>query len=645
MRTLCRAACALALGLTLVTPHPGLAAPATTTPVPAPEQSVSVELRRPAPAITPADALRVDVAVDIAAPAEYLEVRLRLYSPSGRLVYQKTEVRAEMPAGRHVVGFDYDLARLALPAGRYPIEIRVLATGSEPTLVTDRLLIVDESASRLPVSILVRIWDLPATDAEGRFMRDPAQETRMRDDLAFVTQLALDRGVSLAVAMPPLLLEELSWTAGGYETTAGVSVAADTEVPGRYARALTNLRSAIETGAITLLDVPYALPDLDGLMQARAETDIVHHWAATDATLRTLLDTGTAGRPAFVGCSVTPDMLTAVSEREAQTLIIPPTALRSEEGTVGPGVHSVPGSEVPLLALDMEVSESLRAGPLAFYDALYDRLGTVDRVVITLDIGHEGGQTGADVGRAVNMVSAASWLRLTPLDEAVSGMPIAARLRAPAASGARDRYWETVREGRTAARAFSSAFGAEHPEAYALRRSILVAESALWAGPTGSWTAVDTAEAFAITVGDAVIEHLSQITVGVKDVTLSGSRGDVPLTLTNTTGTALALTIVASSDRIGLPTSQFDVTAEPADNFLTIPVDLGAVIADDLTVTVRAGDLTIAESTVRVRSSHIDRLATVGMVVLVLLVLLLFIRRRVRTAIAGTIAVDDDTGR
>ncbi|HSQ22366.1 MAG TPA: hypothetical protein VLQ52_06205, partial [Coriobacteriia bacterium] len=114
---------------------------------------------------------------------------------------------------------------------------------------------------------------------------------------------------------------------------------------------------------------------------------------------------------------------------------------------------------------------------------------------------------------------------------------------------------------------------------------------------------------------------------------------------TNTTGSALALTIVASSDRIGLPTSQFEVSAEPADNFLTIPVDLGAVIADDLTVAVRAGDLTIAESTVRVRSSHIDRLATVGMVVLVLLVLLLFIRRRVRTAIAGTIAVDDDTGR
>jgi len=645
MRTLCRAACVVALGLSLIAP-PALAAPATTTPVPASEQNVSAAIIRPTPAITQAEPLRADVAVGLTAPAEYLEVRFRLYAPSGRLVYQKTEVRADVPAGQNVVGFDYDLARLALAPGRYPIEVRVLATGSEPTVFTDRLLIVDDTLPRLPVSIVVRVWDMPARDTEGRYVRDPAEDTRLRDDLAFVTQFALERGVSLAIAIPPLLLESLSGIAGGYETTAGVIVAPDAEVPGRYARAVTDLRGAIATGTVDLLDVPYALPDLDGLAQSGAEADVAHHWAATDTTLDDLFDIGTAGHPAFVGCSVTPEMVAALSERGTAALVIPPTALVSEEDTAGPSVYTALGTDVTLLTLDDEASEALRAGPLAFYDVVYDRLGTADHVVVALDIGREGGQTGADVGRAVDLITAAAWLRLTPLGDVTTGAaPSPAGLGRPQASKAPDGYWETVREGRTAARAFASAFGAQNPEVASFQRAILVAQSTLWAGPAGSWPAADEAAAFATTVEDAVIEYFSQVSLGVRDVTLSGSRGDVPLTLTNTTGSALALTIVASSDRIGLPTSQFEVSAEPADNFLTIPVDLGAVIADDLTVAVRAGDLTIAESTVRVRSSHIDRLATVGMVVLVLLVLLLFIRRRVRTAIAGTIAVDDDTGR
>jgi hypothetical protein len=644
MRTLCRAACALALGLSLIAPS-ALGAPATTTPVPATEQNVSVAITRPTPAITPADPFRADVAVGLTAPAEYLEVRLRLYAPSGRLVYQKTEVRADVPAGQLAVGFEYDLARLALAPGRYPIEVRILATGSEPTVLTDRLLIVDDTSPRLPVAIVVRVWDVPTRDTEGRYVRDPAENTRLRDDLAFVTQFALERGVSLAIAIPPLLLESLSGIAGGYETTAGVLVAPDAEVPGRYARAVTDLRGAIATGTIDLLDVPYALPDLDGLAQSGAEADIARHWSATDATLERVFGTSTAGRPAFVGHGVTPEMVAALSERGTAALVIPSTALISEEDTAGPGVYTASGTDVTLLTLDDEASEALRAGPLAFYDVLYDRLGTTDHVVVALDIGREGGQTGADVGRAVDLIAAAAWLRLTALDDVPTAAPAPAGLDRPEASGAPDGYWETVREGRTAADAFASAFGVENPEADSFQRAILVAESALWAGPAGSWPAAYEAAAFATTVADAVSDHFSRVSLGIRDVTLSGSRGDVPLTLTNTTGSALALTIVASSDRIGLPVSQQEVSAEPADNFLTIPVDLGAVIADDLTVAVRAGDLTIAESTVRVRSSHIDRLATVGMVVLVLLVLLLFIRRRVRTAIAGTIAVDDDTGR
>jgi len=76
------------------------------------------------------------------------------------------------------------------------------------------------------------------------------------------------------------------------------------------------------------------------------------------------------------------------------------------------------------------------------------------------------------------------------------------------------------------------------------------------------------------------------------------------------------------------------------ENFITIPVDLRNSMTSDLEVTVRSGDATVAATDVIVRASYIDRLGTVGMVVLVLLALLLVIRRRIARPNAATI--DDE---
>ena len=76
-----------------------------------------------------------------------------------------------------------------------------------------------------------------------------------------------------------------------------------------------------------------------------------------------------------------------------------------------------------------------------------------------------------------------------------------------------------------------------------------------------------------------------------------------------------------------------------------LPVDLGNSLADELLVTVQAGDVTVAEASVRVQASYIDRLATVLMVVIVLAVLLVIIRRRVSRPVADTIVIDPERHR
>ena len=138
-----------------------------------------------------------------------------------------------------------------------------------------------------------------------------------------------------------------------------------------------------------------------------------------------------------------------------------------------------------------------------------------------------------------------------------------------------------------------------------------------------------------------VAGEFGKITFDAKDVTLSGSTGQVPLTLVNNTGKHLTLTIVATFE--GGQQGQVEQTVEvdPMQNFITIPVDLRNSMASRLTVAARSGELTVAETSLTLRTSYIDRLATVGLVIIVLLVLLLVIRRRVVPTNAATI--DDGT--
>ena len=143
---------------------------------------------------------------------------------------------------------------------------------------------------------------------------------------------------------------------------------------------------------------------------------------------------------------------------------------------------------------------------------------------------------------------------------------------------------------------------------------------------------------------DFVAAQFASVVIDAKDVTLSGRRGDVPFTLMNGTGKTLELTLVASAPQLRVPKPEVLITAQPDENFVTIPVDLRAIISDELRVSVRAGTVTVAETSVTVRASYLDRIATVGIVLVVLVGLLLFIRRRVRTAFAGTIAGSEGPG-
>lgn len=633
-----RIACAAALCLVLTSGQAGAAPGESAASV---EQSVSVEVQQSSPSVTPDATMRVTVEVTLAAPAEYLEVRLRLRKDSGRLLYQKTEVRADAPAGVQLIEYEYDLTELELEQGRYPIEVRVLATGSDATAVTSRLLVTDPAEDPLPVALVVSASGVPAVTTEGRFAIDPADDPRLTDDLAFVLQLAHNRRMPLSLALPPVLTEQLGRVRSGYETTAGVSVPDSSDTSARAAALLDALHSALSTGTVELVDVPYALPDAMRLQEISADADFVMHWQRTDAVNAAVLNSQAAPLAAYVGPTLTPGALEALEARGVDCVLAPPTAVRSDEATTSPGCYQLPDSDLRVMVLDTEAAESAAEGAEEFYDALFARVGD-GPVVIMLEIGDDPAGTTI-VQHVMDWLDEATWLRATSLESiAHTGTEDAVRLaRSDLQTSA---YWTDVREGRESGLAYVEAAGPEDEEAMALLRAVLVSESSLFPSAYREAREPDVAahdgRDFSRAVGDFVSAQFAMIRLDAKDVTLSGTTGDVPLTIINDTGKPLRLTLVAESATVQADASSQMHDIQPTQNFLTIPIDLGNTLSDTIRVAVKAGDVTVTEATVRVSASYIDRLAIVGMVILVLGGLLVFIRRRALAPDAVTIDAD-----
>lgn len=631
--------CAAALCLTLLA-GPAAAAPADGQSVASDTQAVGVTLRQPSPSVTTSGDLQLAVNVTLTAPAEYLEVRLRLRRPGGRLVYQKTEVRTGLGAGTHIIEYEHELGGLDLEKGRYPIDVRVLATGSTATTVQSRLLVTEPGDRPLPVAIVVSVASTPVVTGDGRFAADPAQDTNLRDDLAFVTQLAANRRLPLALAIPPVLVEQLGRVEGGYETSAGVSVAAGSDTSLRASRTLDALRSALTTGTIEMVDVPYALPDIGHLARISAVDDLSLHWSRADAANASVLRAPGDPGVAYVGPVLTDEVIDSLEQRGVGFVLAPPSAITSSDATPTPGGYELSGEGVRVLAVDEEAARGAAIGSEEFYDALFKRLDRGDPVVIMLEVGSGDPISTVAVQHAFDWIEDASWLRLKRLGSFGAGdAQRQARVERLPRSGEATEYWAEVAQGRRAGLRYVEAVGLEDPDALAVLRGVLLSESSLFPASRGDTETGYDGRTFAREVTEFVTAQFALVRLDAKDVTLSGTRGDVPLTVVNDTGKRLRLTLNARSAAVlNSPSQAVDI--QPTQNFLTVPIDLGNALSDTLRVEVMAGDLAVTDITVEVRASYMDRLAIVVMVILVLGGLLLFIRKRVKAADADTIVAD-----
>lgn len=569
-------------------------------------------------------------------------MRFQLKHPTGKLIFQRTRIVNEPTSRRVEEPFSRETGDLSLRPGLYPVTLaasaRIDGTVHE-TVVESFLLVFDPDATAVPVVFVARISGAPLSDSQGRFVSDPGRFTRTLDEAGSLASWVIaNPWARITVAIPPLLLEEWVRIAGGFELVGpeGVEdVSADSAVAREYAATLGLLTAAIETGRLELAAIGFADPDIRGLESAGLTDDLVAHYesglSSTFASLKTSPSTGTV--PAG-GC---------LPEKAAHALetagigyaVVDADCVRSKETSVAPSSYRVVGSGVVALVSDAGVSQAVASGDAALLvDSAFRRLlsGSTGPLTISVVLG-PGSSDAAKLIACATSLAPHRWVSMRTGREAASRPKRTVKLveRGPKGS-APDGYWADVADARRWAGALRAAIGDAAAETVIAERSSLIAASSTWAGADDGWVLADRGRTFADTATRLGREVLSKVTASVEPITLAGTAGDLPVTISNDSGRALDVRMVARTSK-GVTVQGSDsvtMTLDPQDNFVKIPIALSNVVEGEVRVAVLAGAVELSSKTVTVRASYLDRIALVGGIVLMMIGVLVFIIRRVR---------------
>jgi hypothetical protein len=304
---------------------------------------------------------------------------------------------------------------------------------------------------------------------------------------------------------------------------------------------------------------------------------------------------------------------------------------------VATGAYPVGAHGFTALVADRAATVGLSSGEATqLAAAVFGRslAGSVRPVVALAELG-PGRNGRAGFSAALRLLGGVPWAHTTTAREGATAaskrrvhlVPRSGSDRAPAG------YWVDVARARTATKAFLAAAGRHDEDALSAERRALVAEDASWAGVDRGWALADRGRAFAGAALRASQRVLGRVGITATEVTLSGTRGEIPVTIRNRTDKTLKVDLHVSSPEAGVRTRGIrQLTLLPADNYVTVPVDLRSAVSAPLELVVESDGMRIAGTTLTVRASYIDRLAIVGGIVLALGGMLAYIVWRVRRA-------------
>ena len=576
-------------------------------------------------------------------PASYLQTRVQIRRPSGRLVFQRTIVANAVPAGEQSASYERSLAGINLPPGSYPVEFEIRADVEGSTVTTElatQLLVYDPAQRPAGVVMIAHIDAQPLEAPDGRFVADPAVAAKTRDDVVSIASLILaDANARLSLSVPPMLLSEWRRTADGYTAADGTLVSAADPLALSYAGALELLQAAIVTGRLELVSTGFADPDLAQLSARGRSGDIVAQYRAgftsTFASLETSPSTGTV--PA--GVCIPPAALSMFKGLGLGYVVLDAGCARSVEGSATSGAYPISNSSIRALLSDTLASTALSSAETSealTHIAARQILAPNHPVTVQVELTESGPTATATVVSALRALQSEPWAHLELGRDALqpSKAPAIRLIVDKSGSEAPEGHWDAVSLSRTYADALVAAVDPTDTASTSAYLNSLIAQASAWEGPDGTWSGAVKGEQFAAASLQTSKSILDAVTLTIEPITLSSARGSIPVSLRNGSNQTLQVSIRTSTAG-GIDADGRKVTStvlRPQETFIQIPVNMHSSLAGKLTVAILAGDLVVARRTIDVRASYLDRLVIIGGIVLALGILLAFIVRRVRAA-------------
>jgi hypothetical protein len=640
--TFVRAACVAALasallGTVAILPR------ATASPAPSLGDRVSVSLVQSSTAVPLGGTLGFTGEVRFPASASSVQARLQIRK-SGRLVFQRTQYLDSAEKGLESFSYSRDLEGLGLDAGAYPVtfSLRAYVDGSlVETEVTQPVRIYDTKKPAVPAVLLAKVHARPLIDTHGDFSVDPAsaEATRTRDQVDRVALLALaDPAARLTLAAPPVVFQEWRRIAtSGYRLASGTVVPQSDPIAATYADALLHVQQAVATGRLELLSMGYADPNLADLGGNRLSFDAANQYdAGYSATFASIAATPSPGT-APAGGSVPKGIQPILIARHIRYTFAEGESLKTgKRPGVPSGAYRCAESTLTALVIDARSSRGLESSDAS--EALADTFArhgaaSPQPVVLRIDLDSTTSDATSTVGLALAALESAPWVRLELGGEVqppkgakqVTAVPQPTR-NAPAG------YWAAVRSATHRAAGMITVLSASDQDAGRTQVLALLSESAAWSEPSAKWPLAKTGLGFAQAATRLANSIFNGIKVSATSVTLAGQSGNIPVTISNGSSKTLSAVVhVKTSNGLRVIGGRSIPTRlPPRDTFVQIPIDMQSALYGKVTVQVLAGDVVIARETVPVRRSYLDRLALIGMVVLVLGGMLVWIVVRVR---------------
>jgi hypothetical protein len=594
--------------------------------------------------------LPAGVRIQVRGALSAVTVQLRAIDGSGQVRWSSTQTRTGLAAATYDLSFPVSTRTQGLGAGAYTLQASVQAGSGAAVQRSRRLFVVDPAMPKVAVSVIVRVAGTPAIGVSGSAPPDRSGDVRtVADAQALGTLVVVHPEYHLTAAVPPYLLDEWSATvpnnsgASGSEEQSG-AVRAD---------AILSLRTAVEAG-MPLLRGGYADPDMSTLTTTTPE--IARQIAAGDAARANALPASPGTQPsspatgfgALAGLVPARAAAALVSSGITYVVADPGSVSRSARATTVAAaayravVRSASGRSATLTVLVADRPDSKLLSDPAQSDALAASLyaralskQAHDPLVIEVSVGAQGAAT-ADIAKAIGALALLPWVRFvdTPSAAALPSAGIVTLRNAPSdPTPAPGPLQNAVARARVRVDAYEAAIGSVADTATV--NAQLLSESRCWADADGTWDLADRGLAFAGAADTTAWNVISKVTIDAPSVTLSGSEGRVPVSIVNDSGQPLRVVLQASSAQMRIRSERIATRLAPGENILSVPVALDNARVGKLHLSVTAAGLSLARATTTVSASYLDRIVLLGAVVLVLVVLLIFIRRRMSGARTG----------